>query len=134
MRSSLIRLLTSMHPSKPETFVFTYSCFGSKLKIQPKPLFVEGSIKEISSLRRTINEGDYMLVDHKHKNNFYKTTKVHISNDFAIMVNPYNFVTFQDLIAMNLNTHVVVSTNLMKVIIENLREKRFMNLVDQDLS
>nr|KAJ0222217.1 hypothetical protein LSAT_V11C200062540 [Lactuca sativa] len=117
MRSSLIRLLTSMHPSKPETFVFTYSCFGSKLKIQSKrveqfghdfnlrvvkknlirsfeALFVEGSIREISSLGRTINEGDYMLVDHKHKNNFYKTTKVHISNDFAIMVNLYNFVTF----------------------------------------
>nr|KAJ0220254.1 hypothetical protein LSAT_V11C200072310 [Lactuca sativa] len=115
-----------MHPSKPETYVFTYSCSGSKLKIQSKrveqfghdfnlrvALFVEGSIREISSLGRTINERDYMLVDHKHKNNFYKTTKVHISNNFAI---------------------TVVSTNLMKVIIENLREKRFMNLVDQDLS
>nr|KAJ0212700.1 hypothetical protein LSAT_V11C400201670 [Lactuca sativa] len=86
------------------------------------------------------NERDYMLVDHKHKNNFYKTTKFRLSNDFVVMVDAYNFVTFQDLIAMNLNTHVtfdflgqVVSTNPMKVITENSREKWLMNLVDQDL-
>ncbi|CAH1425616.1 unnamed protein product [Lactuca virosa] len=89
----------------------------------------------------TRNEGDYMVIDHKHKNNFYKTTKVRVSNDFAIMVDPYNFVTFQDLIARNLDTRVafdflgqVVSTNPMKVIIENSRAIRLMNLVDEDLS
>ncbi|CAH1424641.1 unnamed protein product [Lactuca virosa] len=82
-----------------------------------------------------------MVVDHKHKNNFYKTTKVRVSNDFAVIVDPYNFVTFQDLIDMNLDTRVafdflgqVVSTNPIKVIIENSREKRLMNLVDEDLS
>ena len=52
------------------------------------------------------NEGDYMLVDHKHKKNFYKTTKVRVSNDFVVMVYPYNFDTFQDLIARNLDTRV----------------------------
>nr|KAJ0218391.1 hypothetical protein LSAT_V11C300125670 [Lactuca sativa] len=85
----------------------------------------------------TINEEDYMLVDHKQKNNFYKTTKVRISNDFTVMVDPYNFSTFQYFIARNLDTRVafdflgqVVSTNPMKMIIENSREKRLMNLVD----
>ncbi|CAH1416351.1 unnamed protein product [Lactuca virosa] len=87
------------------------------------------------------NEGDYMLVDHKHKNNFYKTTKVRVSNDFDVMVDLYNFVTFQDLIARNLDNRIafdflgqIVSTNPMKVIIENSREKRLMSRVDQDLS
>ncbi|CAH1449859.1 unnamed protein product [Lactuca virosa] len=89
----------------------------------------------------TRSEGDYMVVDHKHKNDFYKTTKVRVSSDFAVMVDPYNFVTFQDLVAKNLDTRVafdflgqVVSTNLMRVIIENSREKRLMNLFDEDLS
>nr|KAJ0197849.1 hypothetical protein LSAT_V11C700381120 [Lactuca sativa] len=89
----------------------------------------------------TKNEGDYMMVDHKHKNIFYKTTKFRVSNNFVVMVDPYNFVTFQDLITRNHDTRVafgflgqVVSTNPMKVIIKNSKEKRLMNLVDQGLS
>nr|KAJ0220679.1 hypothetical protein LSAT_V11C200065030 [Lactuca sativa] len=123
-------LLTSMHPRKPETFVLKYSCFGSKLKKQPKTyqhsfeaLFVEGSIREISSFGMASTEGDYMLVDHKHKNNFYKTTKVHVSNDFTVMRGISTLVL-----------HWVVSMNPIKVIIENSRAKRLMNLVDQDLN
>nr|KAJ0217562.1 hypothetical protein LSAT_V11C300149160 [Lactuca sativa] len=102
-----------MHLRKPETFVFNLF----------EALFVKEFAKEISSFSMARNEGDYMLVDHKHKKNFYKTTKVRVSNDFVVM----------DLIARNLDTRVV-STNPIKVIIENSREKWFMNLVDQDLS
>nr|KAJ0203730.1 hypothetical protein LSAT_V11C500231270 [Lactuca sativa] len=98
--------------------------------------FVFRSIREISSFGMARNEGDYMMVDQKHKNNFYKTTKFRVSNDFVVMVDPYNFVTFHDLIARNLYTHVafdflgqVVSINLMKVIIENSKEKQLMILV-----
>nr|KAJ0209174.1 hypothetical protein LSAT_V11C400220270 [Lactuca sativa] len=138
-----------MRLRKPETFVFKYSCFGSKLKktIQTcsnnldmilindlfEAFFVEVFAREISSFSMARNEGDYMLVDHKHKKNFYKTTKVRVSNDFIVMVDPYNFDTFQDLIARNLDTRVV-STKPIKVIIENSREKWLVNLVDQDLS
>nr|KAJ0191748.1 hypothetical protein LSAT_V11C800415260 [Lactuca sativa] len=64
-------------------------------------LFVEASVREISSFGMVRIEGDYMLVDHKHKNNFYKTTKIHVSNDFLIT----------DLIARNLDTRVEFNTN-----------------------
>nr|KAJ0215159.1 hypothetical protein LSAT_V11C300155160 [Lactuca sativa] len=57
-------------------------------------LFLEEFAREISSFSMARNEGDYMLVDHKHKKNFYKTTKVRVSNDFVVMVDPYNFDTF----------------------------------------
>nr|KAJ0205901.1 hypothetical protein LSAT_V11C500236140 [Lactuca sativa] len=87
------------------------------------------------------NESEYMLVPHKHKINFYKTTKLRVSNDFVDTVDPYHFISFPDLLAMNFDTHVafdflgeVVSTDPMQVIVEYGREKRLMNLVAQDLS
>ncbi|XP_052627211.1 uncharacterized protein LOC122197556 [Lactuca sativa] len=87
------------------------------------------------------NESEYMLVPHKHKINFYKTTKVHVSNDFVNTVDPYHFISFPDLLARNFDTRVafdflgeVVSTDPMRVIVEYGREKRLMNLVAQDLS
>ena len=52
------------------------------------------------------NESEYMLVPHKHKINFYKTTKVRVSNDFVDTVDPYHFISFPDLLAMNFDTHV----------------------------
>ncbi|CAH1432477.1 unnamed protein product [Lactuca virosa] len=87
------------------------------------------------------NEGEYMLVPHKHKINFYKTTKVRVSTDFVDTVDPYHFISFPDLLARNFDTRVafdflgqVVSTDHMRVIVEYGREKRLMNLVAQDLS
>ncbi|CAH1421141.1 unnamed protein product [Lactuca virosa] len=84
------------------------------------------------------NESEYMLVPHKHKINFYKTTKVRVSTDFVDTVDPYHFISFPDLLARNFDTRVafgeVVSTDPMRVIVEYGREKRLMNLVAQDLS
>nr|KAJ0218007.1 hypothetical protein LSAT_V11C300152570 [Lactuca sativa] len=87
------------------------------------------------------NESKYMLVPHKHKINFYKTTKVRVSNDFVDTIDPYHFISFPDLLARNFDTRVafdflgeVVSTDPMRVIVEYGREKRLMNLVAQDLS
>nr|KAJ0210786.1 hypothetical protein LSAT_V11C400194940 [Lactuca sativa] len=69
-------------------------------------VFVEGSLREISSFGMVQNKGDHMLVDHKHKNNSTKQPKFVDQMIFAVMVDPYNFVTFQDLIAKNLDTRV----------------------------
>ncbi|CAH1422718.1 unnamed protein product [Lactuca virosa] len=87
------------------------------------------------------NEGEYMLVPHKHKINFYKTTKVRVSTDFVDTVDSYHFISFPDLLARNFDTRVafdflgeVVSTDPMRVIVEYGKEKRLMNLVAQDLS
>ncbi|CAH1431184.1 unnamed protein product [Lactuca virosa] len=87
------------------------------------------------------DEGEYMLVPHKHKINFYRTTKVRVSTDFVDTVDPYHFISFPDLLARNFDTRVafdflgeVVSTDPMRVIVEYGREKMLMNLVAQDLS
>ncbi|CAI9299639.1 unnamed protein product [Lactuca saligna] len=57
------------------------------------------------------------------------------------MVDPYHFISVPYLLARNFDTRVafdflgeVVSTDLMRVIVDNGREKRLMNLVAQDLS
>ncbi|XP_023745749.2 uncharacterized protein LOC111893894 [Lactuca sativa] len=87
------------------------------------------------------NESEYMLVPHKHKINFYKTTKVRVSNDFVDTVDPYHFISFLDLVARNFDTRVafdflgeVMSTDPMRVIVEYGREKRLMNLIAHNLS
>ncbi|CAH1445074.1 unnamed protein product [Lactuca virosa] len=101
-------------------------------------LFDEGAVREISNFAMASNESEYMLVPHKHKINFYKTTKVRVSTDFVDTVDPYHFISFPDLLARNFDTRVafgeVVSTDPMRVIVEYGREKRLMNLVAQDLS
>ncbi|CAI9296921.1 unnamed protein product [Lactuca saligna] len=104
-------------------------------------LFDEGAVREISNFAMASNESEYMLVPQKHKINFYKTTKVRVSNDFVDTIDPYHFISFPDLLARNFDTRVVfdflgevVSTDLMQVIVEYGREKRLMNLVAQDLS
>ncbi|CAH1441505.1 unnamed protein product [Lactuca virosa] len=87
------------------------------------------------------NEGDYMLVAHKHKINFYKTTTIRVSTPFVDRIDPFNFVSFHDLTARNFDTRVafdfigqVVSTEPMRGIKENARETRLMSIVAQDLS
>nr|KAJ0223709.1 hypothetical protein LSAT_V11C200086030 [Lactuca sativa] len=92
-----------------------------------------GVVRQITNFGMTRNKGDYMLVAHKHKINYYKTT--------TIVINPFNFVSFQDLTAINFDTRVafdfighVVSTEPMRVIKENARETRLMSIVAQDLS
>nr|KAJ0202995.1 hypothetical protein LSAT_V11C500233440 [Lactuca sativa] len=104
-------------------------------------LFDEGAVREIINFAMASNESEYMLVPHKHKINFYKTTKVRVSNDFVDTVDPYHFISFPDLLAINFDTRVafdflgeVVSSDPMRVIVEYGREKRLMNLVAQDLS
>ncbi|CAH1446828.1 unnamed protein product [Lactuca virosa] len=104
-------------------------------------LFDEGAVREISNFAMASNEDEYMLVPHKHKINFYKTTKVRVSTDFVDTVDPYHFISFPDLLARNFDTRVafdflgeVVSTDPMRVIVEYGKEKRLMNLVAQDLS
>nr|KAJ0216247.1 hypothetical protein LSAT_V11C300133810 [Lactuca sativa] len=42
-----------------------------------------GAVREISNFTMASNEGEYMLVPHKHKINFYRTTKVRVSTDFV---------------------------------------------------
>nr|KAJ0189401.1 hypothetical protein LSAT_V11C800443900 [Lactuca sativa] len=56
-------------------------------------------------------------------------------------IDPFNLVSFDDLTAINFDTHVafgfigqVVSTDPMRVIMDNAREKRLMNIVAQYLS
>ncbi|CAH1440220.1 unnamed protein product [Lactuca virosa] len=102
--------------------------------------FIKG-LREISNFAMAKNEGEYMLVPHKHKINFYRTTKVRVSTDFVDTVDPYHFISFPDLLARNFDTRVafdflgeVVSTDPMRVIVEYGREKRLMNLIAQDLS
>ncbi|CAH1439859.1 unnamed protein product [Lactuca virosa] len=89
----------------------------------------------------TRNEGDYMLVAHKHKINFHKTTTIRVSTPFVDRIDPFIFVSFYDLTARNFDTPVafdfigqVVYTEPMRVIKENARETRLMNIVAQDLS
>nr|KAJ0199027.1 hypothetical protein LSAT_V11C600319000 [Lactuca sativa] len=99
-------------------------------------LFDEGAVREISNFAIANNEGEYMLVPHKHKINFYKTTKVRVSIDFVDTVDRYHFISFPDLLARNFDAYFlgeVVSTDPMRVIVEYGREKRLMNLVAQDL-
>nr|KAJ0217234.1 hypothetical protein LSAT_V11C300107160 [Lactuca sativa] len=112
-----------MHLRKPETFVFKYPCFGSKLKKQLKhpSLLKNLSGKLIVLVWPEMNEITCWL----------------IINIRIISTKQPKF----DVITKNLDTRVafdflgqVVSTNPMKVIIENSGEKRLMNLVDQDLS
>nr|KAJ0221995.1 hypothetical protein LSAT_V11C200094910 [Lactuca sativa] len=104
-------------------------------------LFDEGAVREISNFAMASNESEYMLVPHKHKINFYKTTKLRVSTDFVDTVDPYHFIFFPYLLARNFDTRVafdflgeVVSTDPMRVIVEYGREKKLMNLVAQDLS
>ncbi|CAH1426927.1 unnamed protein product [Lactuca virosa] len=87
------------------------------------------------------NEGDYMLVAHKHKINFKKTTTIRVSTPFIDRIDPFNFVSFDDLTARNFDTRVafdfigqVVSTEPMKVIKQNARETRLLSIVAKDLS
>nr|KAJ0228026.1 hypothetical protein LSAT_V11C100044890 [Lactuca sativa] len=90
----------------------------------------EGAVRQITNFGMTINEGDYMLVAHKHNINSYKTSTIRISTHFVDMIDPFNFVSFHYLTAINFDTRVafdfigqVVSTELMRVIKENPREK-----------
>ncbi|CAH1429009.1 unnamed protein product [Lactuca virosa] len=69
-------------------------------------LFDEGAVREINKFGMDRNEGDYMLVGHKHKINFYKTTTVRVSAPFVDRTDPFNFVTFHDLTARNFDTRV----------------------------
>ncbi|XP_023747872.1 uncharacterized protein LOC111896084 [Lactuca sativa] len=76
------------------------------------------------------NEGDYMLVDHRHKINYYKTTIVRVSAPFVDRIDPFNFVTFHDLTAINFDTRVafdfigkVVSTDPIRQIMDKGSEK-----------
>ncbi|CAI9280995.1 unnamed protein product [Lactuca saligna] len=103
-------------------------------------LFDEGAVREISNFDMASNESEYMLVPHKHKINFNKTTKVRVSTDFVDTIDPYHFISFPDLLARIFNTRVafdflgeVVSTDPMRVIVEYGREKRLMNLISPDL-
>nr|KAJ0212478.1 hypothetical protein LSAT_V11C400195910 [Lactuca sativa] len=89
-------------------------------------LLEEGAVRQITNFGMARNEGDYMLVAHKYKINFYKTTKIYVSTPFVDMIDPFNFVSFHDLTARNFDTHVV-STKPMRVIKENARKTRLMS-------
>ncbi|CAI9287670.1 unnamed protein product [Lactuca saligna] len=87
------------------------------------------------------NEADYILVAHKHKINFYKTTTIHVSTAFVDRIDPFNFVSLHDQRTRNFDTHVafdfidqVVSIEPIRVIKENARETRLMSIVAQVLS
>nr|KAJ0195625.1 hypothetical protein LSAT_V11C700346310 [Lactuca sativa] len=104
-------------------------------------LFDEEVVREISNFAMASNEGEYMLIPHKHIINFYKITKVCVSNDFVDTIDPYHFISFPNLLTRNFDTCVafdflgeVVSIDPMRVIVEYGKEKRLMNLVAQDLS
>nr|KAJ0203819.1 hypothetical protein LSAT_V11C500298190 [Lactuca sativa] len=103
-------------------------------------LLEEGAVRQITNFGMTRNEGDYVLVAHKHKINLYKTTTIRVSTPFVDRIDPFNFVSFHDLTARNFDTRVafdfigqVVSTKPIKVIKENARETRLMRIVAQDL-
>nr|KAJ0194157.1 hypothetical protein LSAT_V11C800452350 [Lactuca sativa] len=65
-----------------------------------------GVVREISNFVMASNESEYMLVPHKHKINFYKTTKVRVSSDFVDTVDPYHFISFPDSLARNFDIRV----------------------------
>lgn len=59
-------------------------------------------------------QANYMLVNHACKINFYKSTKVRVSDDFNVAdgldVDGYNFPSFFDLIQKNIDTRVAFGT------------------------
>nr|KAJ0224516.1 hypothetical protein LSAT_V11C100019510 [Lactuca sativa] len=87
-------------------------------------LLEEGAVRKITNFGTAKNEGDYMLVAHKHKINFYKTTRIRVSTPFVDRIDPFNFVNF---------IGQVVSNEPMRVIKKNARETRLMSIVAQDL-
>ncbi|CAH1453980.1 unnamed protein product [Lactuca virosa] len=104
-------------------------------------LLEEGVVRQITNFGMRRNEGDYMLVAHRHKINFYKTTTIRVSTPFVDRIDPFNFVSFHDLTAINFDTRVafdfigqVVSTEPMRVIKKNARETRLLSIVAQDMS
>nr|KAJ0217612.1 hypothetical protein LSAT_V11C300141550 [Lactuca sativa] len=103
-------------------------------------LIEEDAVRQITNVGMARNEGDYMLVAHKHKIDFYKTTTIHVSPPFFYRIDPFNFVSFHDLTARYFDTRVafdffgqIVSIELIRVIKENARELRLMSIVAQDL-
>nr|KAJ0216670.1 hypothetical protein LSAT_V11C300132540 [Lactuca sativa] len=72
-------------------------------------LFDEGVIRNISSSDISRNEGDYMLVPHKDKTNFYKTTTIRVSTNFIDRVDSSHFASFPDLLANNFDTRIAFS-------------------------
>ncbi|XP_023754001.1 uncharacterized protein LOC111902393 [Lactuca sativa] len=104
-------------------------------------LFDEGVIRNISSSDISRNEGDYMLVPHKDKTNFYKTTTIRVSTNFIDRVDSSHFASFPDLLANNFDTRIafnflgkVVSMDPMRVTVKNGKEKWLMNMAAQYLS
>ncbi|CAI9281065.1 unnamed protein product [Lactuca saligna] len=69
-------------------------------------LLEKGAVRQITNFGMARNEGDYMLVAHKHKINFYKTTTIRVSIPFLDRIDPFNFLSFYDLIAINVDTFV----------------------------
>ena len=51
-------------------------------------LLEEGAVRQITNFGMTRNEEYYMLVAHKHKINFYKTTTIHVSTPFVDTIDP----------------------------------------------
>nr|KAJ0228500.1 hypothetical protein LSAT_V11C100027940 [Lactuca sativa] len=117
------------------------TCNNKKnLIIAFQALLDEGVVRQITNFGMARNEGDYMLVVHKHKINHYKTTIIHVSTPFIDRIDPFNFVSFHDLTTKIFDTRVafdfigqVVSTEPMRVIKDNARETRLMSMVAQDL-
>nr|XP_043639301.1 uncharacterized protein LOC122610372 [Erigeron canadensis] len=96
-----------------------------------KNVMEEGTVRVISDFAVGSNSRSYMLVNHPFKLNFYKTTKVKVSDDFAEIINPYVFPSFGDLLMRNLDMRVafdivglVVSIDPMHVTQEDGREKQ----------
>nr|KAJ0217694.1 hypothetical protein LSAT_V11C300155860 [Lactuca sativa] len=96
-------------------------------------LLEEGAVRQITNFGMARNEGDYMLVAHKHMINFYKTKTIRVSTHFVDRIGPFKFVSFHDLTAKIFDIRVafdfsgqVVSTEPMRVIKENARETRLM--------
>lgn len=73
----------------------------------------EGTVRVISHFAVGSNSGSYILVNHPCKLNFYKSTKVKISTDFADSVDPYIFPSFNDLLMKNLDMRVAFGTLFM---------------------
>ncbi|XP_052625951.1 uncharacterized protein LOC128132969 [Lactuca sativa] len=104
-------------------------------------LLEEGAVRQITNFGMARNEGDYMLVAHKHMINFYKTKTIRVSTHFVDRIGPFKFVSFHDLTAKIFDIRVafdfsgqVVSTEPMRVIKENARETRLMSIIAQYLS